>query len=244
MANEYCFHCPIKSEGVKLTHCEAVHSASMQGRPHEIEDKVCALAHTAWMCPARNAFRVGGPWSHYDTKPFADEPPAKPAKLPKDLELYALSHTPPRDPDYRKCGMRGDDVGVYDDLFRNLNARAIGQGGSDMARPNVSSAPKQTRSAPKKSKRPEKPKTPETAADVIGQGGDDMAAAVTELAKKEAAERKAQKSPQKRKSQETPNDAPEAKKAPQRANQEPSDAPKRKMSLAERAKQMKARKSA
>lgn len=243
MANEYCFHCPIKGDGVKLTHCEAVHSSSMQGRSHEIEDKVCALAHLSWMCPARNAFRVGGPWSHYETKPFSVEPMEKPAKLPKDLELYALSHMPPKGSDYRRCGLRGDQVGIYDDLFRALNNKAVGQG-SEVSRPSVSNAPKQTRKSIRKTGQSKSPGKLQTAADVVGQGGDDMAAAVTELARKEAVERQSQKSPQKRETHEMTRDKREAKNAPQRANQAPTDAPKRKMSLAERAKQMKARKSA
>lgn len=233
MTNRYAFHCPVKGEGVGIEHCEAVHSKSMQGKPHEIEDKVCALAHQCWQCPFRNAVRVGGPWSHYDKKPYASTDPASPAKLPQDLVHYSLSHTPPRDSDYRRCGMWGDDVGMFKSVFDKLCASISGTV-SKSTRPS-GGPPLQRKGSNKRPASNRTEKKIETAADVIGQGGQDMAAAISDLAKQErSAELQEQTS--------TPDKQTE-RKAPQRSAKPASDAPK-KLSLAERAKLMKKRSAA
>ena len=210
--NHYSFHCPVKKDATMLTHCEEVHSKSMQGNPQNIEDKICALAHQCWMCPARNAFRVGGPWSHYDKKPHAAEPMNNPARLPKDLVTYSLSHTTPRDSDYRRCGMWGDEVRSHDDLFRSI------QVGSEHQAPAITPAPKRKSN---------------NLADMVDESDSDLGAAVTELAKKER--QSASGSASKKK---TTPDKQKTKSAPQRSAQRPADA-KPKMSLAERAKMMK-----
>ena len=126
MTNHFKFHCPVTGADALLTDCEDVHSKSMKGQADRIENKVCGLAHQCWMCPARNAFRVGGPWARVSDKPRIEKPMEKAAKLPADLVSYSLSHTLPNHADYRRVGLRGDDVGCHDDLFRELH-RKIGK---------------------------------------------------------------------------------------------------------------------
>ena len=229
MSNQYTFHCPVKKEGAAVAHCETVHSNGMQGKPHETEDKICALAHACFMCPFRNAVRVGGPWSHPDKMPRAKEPQEKPAKLPRDLVVYALSHTEPNDMDYRRVGLRGENVGMHTEFFRDLQSSVTGDGPIKQAmRHSQSSAP-------------ETPSKPKSAADAMTDGFDknDMADAVTELAKKER-----QKAPEKRSNTRKQSAPAKKPKRTESAAQSAPAASKKPMSLAERAKMMKERKKA
>ena len=243
MTNEYSFICPIKKEGVRLEDCEKIHSQSMQGKHSQIEDKICALAHLCWMCPTRNAFRVGGPWSHYDTKPFSDKPQES-RKLPRDLVVYSLAHSIPISSDYRRCGMRGDDVGMHTDLFRDLQSSVMSEAPS-VSKPSVSNAPIAKRKTPSRKtvatvkKESEKPKS---ATDALTYDKNEMANAVTELARKEqAAAKSAQNAPVSATKPAATHDKQTTHKVPQRAATGAPESNSKPMTLAERAKQMKAK---
>ncbi len=230
MANEYTFHCPIKKEGTTISHCEQVHKNGTQGRPERTEDKICALAHVCFMCPFRNAVRVGGIWSKADNMPKADKPQEKPAKLPPRLVGYALAHTPPNRMDYRRVGLWGDDVGMHDELFRSLEST-----GHEF---NKSSAVSQGAGG---STQPE-PKAPvkKSMADAAVEGSEnEMAEAVTELARKER-----KQASQKRKSANKQSAQQKTKDRTEKRSQSAPDAVKPRMSLAERAKMMKQKKEA
>lgn len=232
--NEYTFKCPIKGDQeVSIGHCQKVHSLGMTSRQPEIEDQVCALAHTCWMCPFRNAVRVGGPWSHYDTKPHAAERPAKPATLPANLRAYALSHRPPSQMDYRRCGMWGEEVGKHDDLFRSFNRSNS---------PQVTERPGRGKRADKSTR--SRTSSRKTAADLVGKGSQSMSEAVSDLAKKESAAKSASPKPESKVARPEDKSAHTERKVAQRAAQRPSETKPKPMSLAERARQMKARRSA
>lgn len=229
MTNHYAFHCPVKGGATRLEHCEGVHSKAMQSKHREIEDKVCALAHLCWMCPARNAFRVGGIWSHYDHKPRSEKEMATPAKLPRDLVAYALSHTTPSQSDYRRCGMYGDEVGMHDELFQSLQSSVAGK---------APVQPSRNDGAARKTKARKK-----TAADVVGKGQESMAEALTEAVRAE--KKKLSEASQKRENSAAARDTQERRKAPQRSAQRaPEASTKPRLSLAERAKLMRQRKTA
>lgn len=224
MANAYTFHCPIKGDGTGIEHCSEVHSLSMKGRPQDIEDKVCALAHQCWMCPFRNAVRVGGPWSHYDKIPRAETPQTNPARLPADLLTYALSHTVPRDSDYRRCGMWGEEVGQHDALFQKL------QTGASVKAAALNAA---TRSAggskPAARKR-------STVDQMLEHDENAMAKAVTAAVKDE---KRSQERAQSASKSKATRDTSKKPKAPQRSVQSAPSAPLQGMTLAERARLMK-----
>jgi len=237
MANEYAFNCPIKGEGVKLEHCESVHSTSMQGKQSQVEDKVCALAHICWMCPARNAFRVGGPWAHYDNKPHSDTP-MTPAKLPGDLTAYALAHATPVESDYRRCGMWGEEVGSHDDLFAKVQ-KPVTFG--EVSRPAASANTKRKglKKAPLKASEKKAPETsePKTRMNTIKDASNDMADAVTELVRKERAQ-----APESASEKPTAPDKGKGRKALQKSAQGASENTKPMLSMAERAKLARERK--
>ncbi|MDX5412880.1 MAG: hypothetical protein LPK02_07515 [Rhodobacterales bacterium] len=229
--NEYSFHCPVKGEATLLTHCEEVHSLSTKGRPEKIEDKVCALAHLCWMCPARNAFKVGGIWSKPGAKPRSDKPMETPAKLPPKLVTEALAHTTPLDSDYRRAGMWGREVGKYDDLFKKLQ-------GSVMGAVMAASTSRASTSMKKRNVTAEKADTIEAA--ILNQSNTEMADTVTELAKRDAANKRATAPAS------TPStaDTQKPKKPVQRSSEASGDVSKPRLTLAERARLMKERKSA
>ena len=229
MANEYTFHCPIKKEGTTVSHCEQVHKNGTQGRPERTEDKICALAHACFMCPFRNAVRVGGIWSKAENIPKADKPQEKPTKLPPQLVGYALAHTPPNRMDYRRVGLWGDDVGIHDELFRSFesmghafNRSSVVSQGSGASKPEP--------------KEPAKKSLADIATDV---NENEMADAVTELAR---AERK--QASQKRKSVNKQSAQQKTKDRAEKRSHSVSDDAKPRMSLAERAKMMKQKKEA
>lgn len=225
--NEYSFHCPVTGTGTLLTHCEQVHSKSTQGKAREIENKVCALAHLCWQCPARNAFKVGGIWSKPGSKPRSETPMETPAKLPRKLIADALSHTTPKLQDYRQAGMKDSEVGRYDELFKSLQATVVRQG-------DVISV--KSTSTPRKQVKEKRPASMEDALE--GQDRNDMADTVTELAKRDAKQRATVPSVS-----SSTDDAQKPVSAPQRAKNSPAERPARKLTLAERAKLMKERKT-
>lgn len=226
MENNYTFHCPVKGEGANVKHCQKVHSNNMQGYPEKTEDKICALAHICYMCPFRCAVRVGGPWSHPDKFPKSEKPQETPVKLPTELVKYALTHTTPKDTDYRRVGMWGDDVGIHSELFNGLQMSAL-----DKHLPS---------SVPRQSSKPKQKAKPKTVSAALEEGfnKNELADAVTDAIKKEqknsahniegTSKQSAVKKPVKR-----------AEK-PAQSVPAPSSKP---MTLAERAKMMKANKS-
>lgn len=117
--NHYCFSCPIKQADVKLTDCAEVHQKVMQGKPQNVEEKICAVAHQAFMCPVRYAFRVGGPWHKPDQRPNWDAPREKADKLPKEIVSGAIYHTLPSTQMYRRAGMSGEE-GLFNDFLGSL----------------------------------------------------------------------------------------------------------------------------
>jgi hypothetical protein len=230
--NQYSFHCPVKGEAILLTHCEEVHSRSMQGQPQKIEDKVCALAHMCWMCPARNAFKVGGIWAKPGSKPRSEKPMETPAKLPRKLVVESLAHTTPLDSDYRRAGLWGVDVGKYDDLFKKLQGSVMGE---------VLAAPTRTGGLARKPTAEKRETTIEDA--LLGQSENELADTVTALAKRDAAQK-----PQERATATTPPVGTPSPKLPakptQRASGASQGATTPKLTLAERARLMKEKKSA
>lgn len=239
MSNQYTFHCPVKKEGAAIAHCEKVHSNGMQGKPHETEDKVCALAHACFMCPFRNAVRVGGPWSHPDKMPRSEKPQEKPAKLPPSLVSYSLSHTEPNSMDYRRVGLRGDDVGSLTGVFRDLQSAVIGDLTSSKRAFGHSNG--EVRPAAKEKPSSSSERAPASAVDAMMEGfnENEMAEAVSDLSRKER-----HTAPEKRKSGNKQSAPAKSRKRSQGAAQSVSAPTSKPMSLAERAKLMKERRKA
>lgn len=221
MTNLFKFHCPVTNGDALLTDCEDVHSKSMKGQAPQIENKLCGLAHQCWMCPIRNAFRVGGPWSHYDKKPHSAKPMDSAAKLPSDLVRYSLAHTAPNHADYRRVGLTGGKVGCHDEYFRDLHKK-IGR-----VAPQPAEVKKRTVRKSKKN----------TLMDGLNQDKDYMAKALTEAARRER--------PESASSSSGSDDTQKRAIAPRKRSaksQSASAVPT--MSLAERAKLMRERKAA
>jgi hypothetical protein len=220
--NHYCFHCPIKQDDVKLSDCSEVHKLVMQGKPHEVENKLCAVAHQAFMCPVRYAFRVGGPWHKPDNRPNWSDPKDKADKLPKDIVSGAIFHTLPSDQMYRRAGLYGDDVGMFTEFLRSLQEGGKIAPPEDVVRKTSKPQPKSKTSVIDEIERPDY-------ADAINKA----------IAKSKASEKPAEK----------PAEKPEAKAAPPTTKSKKTrttpkttgsdSAPKPKLSLAERAKLMK-----
>lgn len=227
MTNHYTFTCQVRGVDAPITHCEQVHSNSMQGNPHLNEDKMCAVAHLCWMCPFRNAVRVGGPWSKPGAKPVWQEPRETAAKLDKAITDYAIAHTRPRQEDYRRAGV--SDVGCFDEQFKSLHA----------ARREAlqEQQPKRVKQTVRKTlKRPEAEPVDR---DVLVQDTrNDMADAVTQLLKEEKRSLSVSQGDERK---SAPSQSKQMKSSPTERSERSvsSSAPQKRMSLAERARLMK-----
>lgn len=220
--NHYCFSCPIKQADVKLTDCAAVHQKVMQGKPQEVEEKICAVAHQAFMCPVRYAFRVGGPWHKPDQRPNWDAPREKADKLPKEIISGAIYHTLPSAQMYRRAGMWGEE-GLFDEFLGSLQ-----EGGkiSPPPAPKHANVVRDGKSKPK----------PGLEIENV-----DYAKAINEeVAKLKASEKPAEK-PKAKSAPATP-ESKKTRSTPRTTGA--ADVSKPKLSLAERAKLMKQRKKA
>jgi hypothetical protein len=191
----------------------------MQGKHSEVEPSICAVAHQCWMCPARSAFRVGGPWSKPDKKPRWEEPRDQVAKLPKEILDHALRHTLPTSRDYMRAGIY--EGTPYNDHLSNLQAGVA-------SKPPLDELERQKNKskAPPKSKAKRKPKSNADALDQVDTKS--MSKAVTDA----VADEKKPKAPPKK----------PAPKKPAPKTQPKSEG--KKLSLAERAKLMKAKRAA
>ncbi len=175
VTNHYTFDCPVTQGAARLEDCERRHNTAMQGKHSEVEPKICAVAHQCWMCPVRNAFRVGGPWSKPGSKPHWDSPREGVAKLPSQITGYALRHTLPNENDYRRAGIF--EGPIYNDHLMKL------QGVAASAAPKPQ--PKANKPVPK---RKTKPKSNLDALDQVET--DSMSKAVTEAVAAEKAKPK------------------------------------------------------
>lgn len=231
MTNHYSFGCPVTGATAGIEHCEKVHLMTMQGRPERIENKLCALAAQCHMCPIRTAFRIGGPWHKPSDRPRRDVAVEEVDKLPAELVNYALSHTRPKASDYRRVGLTGADVGCHDEHFIALHDRYVSK------RPERAPTAGSTRAGLKRGTprpAPEAP-APRNAAEALTDSSGDMAKAVSDLARRERAGEPSAPEPS-----ATPSKTKVARTAPPQEAAAPST---KKMTLVERAKQMREKRS-
>jgi len=106
MTNHYRYKCPISQGEELLSDCAQKHGDMMKGKHSEIEPRICAGAHATYMCPARSAFRVGGPWHKPADRPHWDEPREKAASLSPEILEHAIYHTLPNDMRFGVAGIR------------------------------------------------------------------------------------------------------------------------------------------
>lgn len=229
--NLYTFHCPVKNEATTIDHCQGVHSDAMQGKHENTEDKTCALAHLCYMCPFRNAVQVGGIWSKSENMPRADKPQEKPAKLAPEFVKYALRHTTPTSMDYRRVGLRLSDekVAAYREMFRDLSQSKIEGLAPSMVYRHGSDETET------KTPRPMAGSKIKMTDGIDSHNENDMADAITAAVKKER-----EKAPEKSKSVSKQSAGKKHSQRAEKPAQSVSDASKKPMSLAERAKLMKA----
>ena len=224
MTNHYKFHCPVAQSDELLSDCETRHGKMMQGKYREVEPEICRVAHQCWMCPARSAFRAsGGPWAQPANKPRWEEPRDTVAKLPAEITNHAFMHSLPHGMDYMRAGL-SEGTQEYTQHLLNLQQRTAGSL-PESESPKAATKPSR-RGAQKKGRASADKMSNVSAIDSIEKNS--YAAAITEA----VAEEKKVKAPRK----PAPKPSPKPK---------PSPVPKadKKLSLAERAKLMKARKT-
>lgn len=224
--NRFAFDCPIKGGRAEIADCSKIHSQVMQGKASECADGKCAVAALSWMCPFRVGARVGGPWGKPGSTPHSDLEMETPAKLPRPHLAYALQHRLPSDADYRRAGLKPR---IFNDELEALQRPYLGES---------TSMPKTSKPTGGRTVKRSQVK-PESRDELIEDKGNEMAAAVSELAKQEQAQasQKARQTP--------PSKSAGAKsqtntKATERASEKPQ-APAKRMTMAERAKMMRER---
>lgn len=228
MQNNYTFQCPVKGEATTIDYCANVHSNGMQGHPEKTENKICALAHLCWMCPFRNAVSVGAIWSKVENMPKAEKAQEKPAKLPPKLVGFSLAHQIPKASDYRRAGLWGDQVDIHREFFMELQAKGVSQNISMVGSSYPINSDGFLDTSAKKTSAIDAVKNHDT---------NEMANAVTEAVKEER-----QRASQKHVPEIKQSVKQKSKERTQRTSNSVSAPSNGKMSLAERAKLMKAKK--